>query len=111
MNGTNPPAQKQAKTSAQLTLPPRKSWLIFLVLLLLNYLLMRQLFPGPGEPITVPYTVFKEQAAKANVASIYSRGTSIEGRFKTAITWPAEADHKGPPGSKLPQPQPRTADT
>ena len=48
---------------------------------------LRYLFPGPGEPITVPYTVFKEEAARQNIAQIYSRGTSIEGRFVTAVTF------------------------
>jgi cell division protease FtsH len=71
-------------------MPPRRSWLLFLGLLFLNYLVVSTLFPGPGEPVTVPYTVFKEQAAKGNVASIYSRGTSLEGRFKEAVTWPRE---------------------
>src|SRR4051794_32539197 len=35
-------------------LPPRKAWLIFVVLLFVNYLIMRYLFPGPGEPVTIP---------------------------------------------------------
>jgi cell division protease FtsH len=63
---------------------------VFLAILFVNYLVVSYLFPGPGQPVTVPYTVFKEQAANGNVASIYSRGTSIEGRFKQAFTWPAE---------------------
>ena len=104
--------QAQAKGAPQVSLPPRRSWLIFLVILVVNYLLMRYLFPGPGEPVTVPYTVFKEQVAKGNVASIYSRGTSVEGRFKAAITWPSEAEIKLAAESKrLPQPAPRTTDT
>ena len=50
MNGMQTPAQQstQPKGSVQTRLPPRKSWLIFLVLLFLNYLVMRYLFPGPG---------------------------------------------------------------
>ena len=85
---------------------------MFLVMLFLNYLLVQYLFPGPGEPITVPYTVFKEQAAKGNVAAIYSRGTSIEGRFEAPVTWPAESNGKAAPGPKgAPQPPPRTSET
>jgi cell division protease FtsH len=104
--------QPQPKAAAQASLPPRKSWLVFVIILIANYLLMRYLFPAPGEPVTVPYTVFKEQAAKGNVTSIYSRGTSIEGRFKTAVTWPSEAEAKTPVGPRrLPQPVPRAADT
>ncbi|HZR03918.1 MAG TPA: ATP-dependent metallopeptidase FtsH/Yme1/Tma family protein, partial [Burkholderiales bacterium] len=82
------------------------------MLLLINYMVMRYLVPGPGEPITIPYTVFKQEVAKGNVAAIYSRGNSIEGRFKTAVTWPAQgADKPVAEKSKLPQPAPRTADT
>ena len=73
-----------AKGAAPLNMPPRKTWLIFVVLLLANYLLMRLLVPGPDDPLTVPYTVFKEQVASGNVESIYSRGASIEGRFAAA---------------------------
>jgi len=64
---------------------------VFLLILFLNYLLVRALFPGPDEPATVPYTTFKEEVAKRNVSAIYSRGTSIEGRFRAAITWPPAA--------------------
>jgi len=99
--------------NAQPRLPPRRSWLIFLAILFLNYLLMRYLFPGPGEPITVPYTVFKEQVAEGNVAAIYSRGTSIEGLFEAPVTWPPEGEAKGAPVRRgLPKSQPtRTSDT
>jgi len=95
----------------QVGLPPRRSWAVFLALLFVNYLLARHLFPGPGEPITIPYTVFKESAAKGNVVAIYSRGTSIEGRLKAPMTWPPEAAAKaqGPKGTP-PQP-PRTSET
>ena len=44
------------------SLPPR-TWLAFLVILVVNFLLMRWMFPSPGEPITVPYTFFREQIA------------------------------------------------
>jgi cell division protease FtsH len=113
MSSTPSPAQAdQTKGSPLSKLPPRRSWLIFLAIVFVNYLVMRFLFPGPPEAITVPYTAFKEQVAKRNVAAIYSRGTSIEGRFKAAVTWPPESAAKGPPDAKgLAQPAPRTADT
>jgi cell division protease FtsH len=85
-------------------MPPGRSWLIFLVVLFINYLLVRTLFPGAGEPVTIPYTVFKEQVAQGNVDSIYSRGTSVEGRFNKAVTWPPKGDKVVPPGRHLPQP-------
>jgi len=76
-----------------------------------NYLLARYLFPGPDEPITIPYTVFKESAANGNVVAIYSRGTSIEGRLKAPMTWPREAAAKGQGPKGMPPQQPRTSET
>ncbi|HYB98034.1 MAG TPA: ATP-dependent zinc metalloprotease FtsH [Candidatus Limnocylindrales bacterium] len=73
-------------------MPPRNTWLTFVAILLVNYLLMRFLLPGPGDPVTVPYTAFKEQVLARNVASIYSQGASIEGRFVAPITWPPPSD-------------------
>jgi cell division protease FtsH len=74
-------------------MPGRWAWLTFLIVLAANYVVMRMIVPNTAEPITIPYTTFKEQVEKGNVASIYSKGASIEGRFKKAVTWP-------PPGSK-----------
>src|SRR3954471_3780809 len=84
-----PPATPP-KAGMDAKLPPRKSWLVFVVILLVNYFLVRSFFPAPGDPITIPYTIFKDQANKGNVASIYSRGTSLEGRLKSAITCPLD---------------------
>lgn len=85
--GSAPPAGTPAQGDASPRVPQR-AWWTFLALLLANYLLMRLLFPDPDAPVTVPYTVFKEQVAKRNVKSIYSQGVSIEGRFAAPITWP-----------------------
>jgi cell division protease FtsH len=74
-------------------MPPRRTWLWFVLILLANYFLMRLLIPGPEAPVTVPYTFFKEQAGKGNVESIYSRGETMTGRFKTPVKFP-------PPGEK-----------
>jgi hypothetical protein len=52
----NPPGQGK--------LPPRRAWLLFLIVLFGNYLVMRVFFPDADAPVTVPYTVFKEEAAK-----------------------------------------------
>jgi cell division protease FtsH len=85
-----------------------------MALLLANYLVMRMLFPDPDAPVTVPYTVFKEQVARGNVKSIYSQGVSIEGRFAAAIPWPSPAVDSGPPSANrasAPVQPPRPADT
>jgi cell division protease FtsH len=98
------------------TLPPRKYWPWFFLVLLINYLLVSYLFPQPNAPVTVPYTVFREEAAKSNVSAIYSRGTTIEGRFKTPVTWPTPEEVKQagqtPPRTALERrllPPPRTS--
>lgn len=73
-------------------MPPRTAWLIFGVILLANYFLVRLLFPDADAPATVPYTTFKEQVASGNVHSIYSQGVNIEGRFIAPVTWPPPGD-------------------
>jgi cell division protease FtsH len=62
-------------------------------ILLVNYMLVSWLMRD-DDPVMVPYTAFKAEAAKGNVESIYSQGAGIEGRFKTPVTWPpaAQAD-------------------
>jgi cell division protease FtsH len=85
-------------------MPPRRTWWTFIALLIVNYVLMRMLFPDADAPVTVPYTVFKEQVAQGNVRAIYSQGVNIEGRFITAVTWPppdgdtARSPRDAPPG-------------
>jgi cell division protease FtsH len=93
------------KGTGQATVPPGRTWLWFLGILLANYLLMRFFVPSPDAPVTVPYTLFKEEVAKRNVAAIHSQGETITGRFKAPVTYPA-ADEK----SATPSGQPQTAD-
>jgi cell division protease FtsH len=121
--GRAPPAGGDARdTSKEIgppSMPPRRTWLTFAVILLINYFLVRFLFPGPDAALTVPYTVFKQEVAKGNVHSIYSQGSSIEGRFAKPVTWPAQkaesatppADDAMPWSRLLPQalPEPRSA--
>jgi cell division protease FtsH len=90
------PKSGPAKDSAHATMPPPKTWLWFVVILLSNYVLMRVLVPGPETPVTVPYTFFKEEVGKNNVQVIYSRGESITGRFKSPVTHPAAAEKSAP---------------
>ena len=69
------------KPTGPMKMPPGKTWLWLLGVLLANYLLVRFLLPSPEAPVTVPYTLFKEQVGKGNVQAIYSQGESITGRF------------------------------
>ena len=105
MNGSTPPRKPAgAPQPGRATLPPRKYWPWFLLVVLVNYLLVSYLFPQPNAPVTVPYTVFREEVGKGNVTAIYSRGTTIEGRFRAPVTWPTAEEVK-----QADQQAPRTA--
>jgi len=69
-------------------MPPRKAWLWFLAMLVVNFAVLRLLKPGAEPSITVPYTFFKDEVKKGNVESIYARGDMLTGRFKAAVTYP-----------------------
>jgi cell division protease FtsH len=89
------------------TMPPRRSWLWFVLILLANFLLVRFLFPGPEAPVQIPYTFFKEQVREGNVEAIYTRGDSVEGSFEKPITYPPKGQESPEAGST----QPRTSKT
>jgi cell division protease FtsH len=80
-------------------MPPSRTWLTFLLILIVNYALVRLFFPNPDAPVTVPYTVFKSEVEKANVEAIYSRGESVQGRFIKAVTWPPSGDDEASPSA------------
>ena len=82
--------QRDAPGPAQ-KVPPRRAWLTFLLVVLANYFLMQFFFPRGGEPAKVPYTLFKQEAERGNVAKIYSRGASITGRFRAPVTYPRDS--------------------
>jgi cell division protease FtsH len=87
-------------------MPPRRTWLWFVLVLLVNYVLMRLLMPSLGEPVTVPYTLFKEEVKKGNVQAIFSRGDTIRGRFAAPVTYPPAGEQRAAPGG-----EPQTAST
>src|SRR5499427_9308312 len=90
------------KGTGKATVPPGRTWLWFLGILLANYLLMKFFVPSPDAPVTVPYTLFKEEVSKRNVEAIHSQGETITGRFKTPVTYPA-ADKKSAVTSDQPK--------
>src|SRR5262245_30105501 len=93
------------KPPTTVKLPPRKTWLWFLLVLLANFLLMRLLLPSPKAPVTVPYTLFREEAKKHNVEAIFTRGETLTGRFKVAITYPRIEEKKESAESRPPLPK------
>ena len=97
------------KSPGQATMPPRKTWLWFVVVIVANFLLVRLLLPGPEGPITVPYTLFKEEVRKGNVQAIHSQGDTITGRFKAPVTHPPASEKTAPPKSESPTASERRA--
>ncbi|HHY50995.1 MAG TPA: AAA family ATPase, partial [Alphaproteobacteria bacterium] len=79
-------------------MPPGWTWLIFLILLGLNYLLVSLLFPAPAGPASISYTLFRSELARGNVEAIHTRGETVEGRFRTPVTW------SPPPAAEQPAP-------
>jgi len=73
---------------------PRRRWItpaIWVVgyLLLFGILTIQDRLSGPQ---LVPYTEFKTQVANKNVAELFARGDSIEGRLKKAAPVPGQQD-------------------
>ncbi len=73
-------------------MPPRRAWISFLLILLVNFVLVRYLFPSGDSAVKVPYTLFKQEVNKGNVERIYSRGESLTGRFRTPVRYPLTPD-------------------
>jgi cell division protease FtsH len=104
--GRVPPTDSQPgapRGIGQAKMPPGRSWLWFVLILLANYLLVRLLMPSPDAPVTVPYTLFKEEVGKGNVEAIYSRGETLTGRFTAPVTYPPAGEQGVGPGGN-PQP-------
>src|SRR3954467_9681133 len=106
-----PPVNRAARPGlpgpgrTQPKLPPRRSWVWFVLMLVLNYFLMRSFFPSATAPVKVPYTLFKDEVAKSNVQAIYSRGEIIMGRFLKAVNYTPTP--RTEPKNPTPTPAPR----
>ena len=120
--GRVPPAARRpsgAKRPWQAMMPPGRTWLWLVLVLLANYLLVRLLIPNPDAPVTVPYTLFKEEVTKGNVEAIFSRDVTITGRFETPVTYPPAGKPAAPRGEPqttsergvAPRSEPRTVRT
>ena len=81
------------------TMPPRRTWLWFALILLANFLLVRFLLPGPEAPVEVPYTFFKEEVRAGNVEEIYGQEDTVEGRFENPVTYPPKGEEDSEPDS------------
>jgi len=59
-------------------IPPGRAWLWFAIALLLNFVLARYLVPSGEAPLTIPYTLFKDEVSKGNVKAIVVTDTKSE---------------------------------
>lgn len=83
------------------SLPPGRTWLWFLLILIFNYFLMKALYP-PTEPVKIPYTLFKSEISKNNIKAIYTKGETITGQFvDTVIYTPFSWDQNQPDNPPL----------
>jgi cell division protease FtsH len=71
--------------------PQGRAWISFLLILLLNVIVARFLFPRGPTTAKVPYTLFRQEVTAHNVQAIYSRGASITGRFIKPVTYPRDS--------------------
>src|SRR5215472_8062629 len=95
MAARDPLSQRSAKRPAEdgpskePQLPPirpRPWWLIFLLVLLINYALTQTFFEPSA--VTVPYSFFKQQVEAGNVKEVTGIGDTIRGTFKEQVTYP-----------------------
>jgi cell division protease FtsH len=77
-----------------------------------NYAVTQLFYPEPSS-ITVPYTFFKAQVEAGNVEDVTSVADSIEGSFKTKVTYPPPklqaAPANAPSSAPAGQPKARTS--
>jgi cell division protease FtsH len=84
-------------------------WLWFLGVLAVNFFLAKFLMPGAEGPVTVPYTLFKDEVTKGNVQAIHSRADVITGKFKSPVTYPPPSEKAPAPGGSPPATSERSA--
>src|SRR5712664_1056856 len=84
-----PPVPPKPTTPVPNLMPSRRLWIIFGIILLLNFVITNVLF-APAQPATVAlsYDVFKQQVADGNVISVTTTGDAIAGVTNRAVQEP-----------------------
>ena len=85
--GNNSSDLKSKKPQGNWRLPQTRTWIFFLLVLLVNYFISKTFFPGPAKPVKVPYTVFKEEVVRNNIKTIYTKSDLITGQFITPVNY------------------------
>lgn len=88
---------KSAGSDKGTPVPPGRTWLIFFLLLGINYLVFTSFSSDEDAPVPVSYTLFRAELAKDNVEAIHTRGEAIEGKFRAAVSWTPPATEGLPP--------------
>jgi len=89
---STPPDNKSSNGWNKIPIPRGRIWIWFLGILVINYLFSKTFFPDPEAPVKIPYTLFKEEVSKDNVARIYGKGETISGQFTRSIEYHPPAD-------------------
>ena len=70
---------------------PRRSWLGFILVLLINYLAFRFIFPNT-ESAKIPYSDLQAAGDAGQRRAVLGRGDRVSGRFVRPIDFPAKPD-------------------
>ncbi|MGZ4282992.1 MAG: ATP-dependent zinc metalloprotease FtsH [Solirubrobacteraceae bacterium] len=86
VEGSRQPEPRRSAKSGVMSL-----WVFIAALLLVNWIIVLAFSPHTGVVrVAIPYSVFREQAYKKNVAQVTATGETISGELRNAITYPAD---------------------
>ena len=92
-----PAGPEAPKGTGQAKVPPGRTWLWFLGILLANYLLMRFFVPSPDAPVTVPYTLFAARGREGQRRGDPQPGRDHHGPLQGAGHLPAGGEKSAAP--------------
>jgi cell division protease FtsH len=96
--------------TSKLRSPDFKKWIPFAVaLLVVNWFVASLLQHQKPKRISIPYSTFTEQVIADNVVSVSSRGATIQGQFRSDVTYPEPIPTSVPTKGPTTTPPPRTS--
>ena len=78
---------KTPKDELKRKFPSYLIWLIFGIILVLNFVFANIFFEDNRSPHKIPYTLFKKEIQSNNVNAIFTKGENISGMFINEITY------------------------
>ena len=73
------------------TLRSPRFWITMVIIGILYFFLIPQIFPTGNDRVTLSYSAFRDQVTQKNVSDITSQGETIQGTLKQAIPDPSPA--------------------